>query len=65
MKRLVLRYDGSSEVKLLDGVELCPKLMNAAIELVVGDDVVWAVPLLMKMGYVHMHNCEFRILEGL
>lgn len=63
MKRLVLRYEGGSEVKLLDGDVLCPSLVEAAMELAIGDDVVWAVPLLMKMGFVHMHNCEFRILE--
>lgn len=63
MKRLVLRYDGGSEVKLLEGVDMCPSLVEAAMELAIGEDVVWAVPLLMKMGFVHMHNCEFRILE--
>jgi len=60
MKRLVLRYDGGSEVKLLEGDVLCHKLIEAAIELAIGEDTVWAVPLLFRMGYVHMHNCGLR-----
>ena len=63
MKRLILRYDGGSEVRLLEGDVLCHKLIEAAIELAISEDTVWAVPLLLRMGYVHMHNCEIRI-EG-
>lgn len=63
MKCLVLRYDCGSEVKLLEGDALCHKLIEAAIEFAIGDDAVWAVPILLRMGYVHLHNCELRIIE--
>jgi hypothetical protein len=63
MKRLILRYEGGSEVKLLESHYLCPKLVEAAVELSIGEDVVWVVPLLLRMGYVHMSDCELRI-EG-
>jgi hypothetical protein len=51
MRRLMLRYEGGSEVKLLEGYYLCPKLMQAAVELAVSEDELYV-------------QCILRTLDG-
>jgi hypothetical protein len=48
MKRLMLRYEGGSEVKLLED-DLCPKLMQAAVELAVSDDELYVQGILRTL----------------
>jgi hypothetical protein len=49
MKRLMLRYEGGSEVKLLEGYYLCPKLMQAAVELAVSEDELYVQGILRTL----------------
>jgi hypothetical protein len=63
MKRLMMRYEGGSEVKLLEGVELCPKLVSAAIELVLGveDEYGRITRQMASRGFVWAGGCMIYI----
>lgn len=65
MKHLILRYDGGSEVKLLEGADLCPKLVSAAIELVldIEDEYSWFTRQLMSHEFVDVDDRTFYIKE--
>jgi hypothetical protein len=48
MKRLMLRYEGGSEVKLLED-DLCPRLTKAAVELAVSEDELYVQGILRTL----------------